>query len=102
MKPAHRTDLGSLSRRRFLLWGTLAGGTCGLAGLANQAPDDPTENEGRDFITPEAQRAIDNGLSFLSRTQNRDGSYGDRFQFHGSVAVTSLAGLALMAGGYHP
>ena len=60
-----------------------------------------TEEYG-DFITPETQRAIDRGLMFLANTQNRDGSFGDSLLFRGNLAVTSLAGLAMMAGGHLP
>ena len=37
----------------------------------------------------------------LSNEQNDDGSFGER-QYRGNVAVTSLAGLALMAAGHQP
>jgi hypothetical protein len=48
------------------------------------------------------QRTINRGLAYLANTQNRDGSFGERIQFHGNVAVTSLAGLAFMSGGHFP
>lgn len=96
--------LSDLSRRHFLsrTSGAAVGLTLGLEGRANQNADFATENESRDFITPEAQRAIERGLAYLASTQNRDGSFGDRIQFHGNVAVTSLAALALMSGGHQP
>lgn len=51
-------------------------------------------------ITPETIRAIDRGIQFLVRNQNRDGSWRSR----GSsgeypVAMTALSGLALLANG---
>ena len=54
-------------------------------------------------ITPETRRAIDRGLAFLATVQNRDGSW----RTNGStgsypVAMTSLAGLALLASGSTP
>jgi len=54
-------------------------------------------------ITPAARAAIERGTRFLVSTQNRDGSW----RTHGSsgsypVAMTSLAGLALLAGGSTP
>jgi hypothetical protein len=93
----------SWNRRRFILRSAAlgAGLIYGLEGRANQA-DDPSESEVHDFITPETQKAIDRGLAYLGRTQNRDGSYGERAQLHGNVAVTSLAALAMMSGGNHP
>ena len=55
----------------------------------------------RNMITPAAQEAIDAGLAYLARTQNDDGSFGTG-NWHGNIAVTSLCGLALMAGGNQP
>jgi hypothetical protein len=54
-------------------------------------------------ITPDVRTAIERGTQYLVSTQNRDGSW----RTHGStggypVAMTSLAGLALMAGGNTP
>jgi hypothetical protein len=56
----------------------------------------------KDMVTPESQKAIDHALDYLSRTQHDDGSWGERTQFAGNVAVTSLAALAFMAGGHQP
>jgi hypothetical protein len=91
-------------RRRFLLRGAAlcTGMAFGLEGRANQNAEPAPESELRDFITPETQRAIDRGLHYLCNSQNRDGSYGERLQWHGNVAVTSLAGLAMMSGGHLP
>jgi prenyltransferase beta subunit len=96
--------LADYSRRRFLLRAASAGAglTLGLEGRANQNADPPAESESRDFITAETQRAIDRGLGYLAATQFRDGSFGDRIQFHGNVAVTSLAALAFMSAGHQP
>lgn len=54
-------------------------------------------------ITPTARAAIDKGIQFLVRSQNRDGSWRSRGST-GSypVAMTSLAGLALLSGGSTP
>ncbi len=54
-----------------------------------------------ELVTPEAQRAIESGLDWLSKQQNADGSYGSG-AYRGNVAVTSLAGLAMMASGSSP
>jgi len=52
------------------------------------------------LVTPETRASIDRGLRFLGQTQSRDGSWrhsGDFGQY--PVAMTALAGLALLAGG---
>ncbi|WP_422926050.1 prenyltransferase/squalene oxidase repeat-containing protein [Singulisphaera sp. PoT] len=54
-----------------------------------------------EMITPETERAINNGLAWLSKTQNSDGSFGNG-TYRGNIAVTSLAGLAFMASGSSP
>ena len=96
----------SVSRRRFL-WRASALGAGLALGLESRANPDaadapPESSETRDMVTPDAQRAIDRGLAYLASTQNRDGSFGERHQYHGNVAVTSLAALAFMAGGHQP
>jgi len=55
------------------------------------------------LITPEAEQAIERGRAFLARTQSR-GGYWRSNTHYGSypVTMTSLAGLALMAGGSTP
>ncbi|HUU82477.1 MAG TPA: prenyltransferase/squalene oxidase repeat-containing protein [Phycisphaerae bacterium] len=51
-------------------------------------------------ITPEAQEAIDAGLAYLARTQARDGAWRNRGSYgRYPVAMTSLAGLALLMNG---
>lgn len=49
-------------------------------------------------LAPEAERAIDNGLKFLAKTQNPDGSWGK----HYTEASTSLALMAFMLKGQFP
>ncbi|MEK7449414.1 MAG: prenyltransferase/squalene oxidase repeat-containing protein [Planctomycetota bacterium] len=49
-------------------------------------------------ITPELQATIDKGLVFLAQHQSKSGAWGS----HYNVAVTSLAGLAFLAGGNLP
>src|SRR5205823_7626617 len=65
------------------------------------AADPPEGSAAREMITPAAQQAIEQGLAYLARHQHSDGSFG-AYQYHGNVAITSLAGLALMAGGHQP
>ena len=62
------------------------------ASPAPPAPGRPGE------LTPEAERAIDRGLTFLARNQNRDGSYSAANR----AAKTGLAVLAFMAAGSTP
>ncbi len=100
------------TRRQFLSRSTVA-----MLGLASSAyhlhGDDreslPDGSASKDMITPEAQRAIDAGLAYLDKYQNAsDGSFGSgngsfpRTSYQGNVAVTSLAALAMMAGGHQP
>jgi len=52
------------------------------------------------LVTPETDRAIRRGLEFLARTQSRDGGWRHEGQIgRYPVAMTALAGLALLAGG---
>ncbi len=109
--------------RRSLLKYSLGLGALGVAGLplvgsyrnaANTLSDDPANadqelnqeiEENRDWayqVPAEVQQAIDRGLRYLAQTQNRDGSFGDRYQLAGNIAVTALASLAFMAGGHMP
>ena len=53
------------------------------------------------MMTPETDDAIKNGLAWLARYQNSDGSYGSG-AYRGNIAVTSLAGLAFMSSGSSP
>lgn len=93
-----------LHRRLFLVRTATLGGslTLGMPMRANPGADFVREGEYQQFITPEAQRAVERGLTYLANTQNRDGSFGDTQTFLGNIAITSLAGLALMAGGHMP
>ena len=61
----------------------------------------PDGSAAKDMITPAAQQAIDQGLAYLSHCQREDGSFGV-VQYHGNVAITSLAALAMISGGHQP
>jgi prenyltransferase beta subunit len=94
------------SRRRFLVrTASLGAGLAfGLPSRANPGAD-ALPNPDREYVnhlTADALRATERGLAFLGNTQNRDGSFGDSPAYHGNLAVTSLAALALMAGGHQP
>jgi Prenyltransferase and squalene oxidase repeat len=54
-----------------------------------------------EMMTAETDEAIKNGLAWLARTQNSDGSFGSS-TYRGNIAVTSVAGLAFMASGSSP
>jgi len=85
-------------RRQLLIRGS--GALMGLAAGGLIWRGQAQENA-RGMITPAAQEAIDAGLAFLAQRQNPDGSFGTG-QHAGNVAITSLAGLAFMAGGHQP
>lgn len=103
-------------RRPALLVPTLVG-LLSLRGAPVAAAEDPA----RALVTPAARAAIDRGLTFLARTQIRDGSgrdgawisnagkkINDRYRpFEGGesvahVGVTALGILAFLAGGHLP
>jgi hypothetical protein len=65
------------------------------------SPRSAANNPTQDEITPELDRSVTRGLSYLARRQNPDGSFGES-QFGRGVAVTALACLALMADGNTP
>jgi hypothetical protein len=54
-----------------------------------------------EMMTPATDEAIKNGMAWLARTQNNDGSFGSG-TYRGNIAVTSLAGLAFMSSGSSP
>jgi prenyltransferase beta subunit len=95
------------TRRQFLqTTGTAFLGLSGLAPVRGVQQDEgrgrqPDGSASRGMITPATQLAIDQGLSYLAQHQHPDGSFGAA-QYHGNVAITSLAGLAMMAGGHQP
>jgi hypothetical protein len=54
-----------------------------------------------EMVTAETDTAITEGLAWLAKQQNADGSFGTG-AYRGNIAVTSLAGLAFMASGSTP
>jgi hypothetical protein len=104
MSPQDFRRVDRNSRRRFLAQSGvgLLGLVAGQNVLAEVAPERMADGSlAKDMITPAAQRCIERGLDFLARNQQDGGSFGER-QYRGNVAITSLAGLALMAGGHQP
>ena len=90
------------NRRHFLARGVATLGGLGGGGLLLSAwGQDTTGSLSRNMITQAAQEAIDAGLAGLERAQHADGSFGTNQQV-GNVAITSICGLAFMAGGHQP
>jgi hypothetical protein len=97
------------TRRQFLSRSGLA--VLGTAGTCFALPGDTQDGGGpesipdgsasRGMITPKTDEAIDRGLAYLNAHANREGSFGTG-GYTGNVAVTSLAALAMMAGGSLP
>ena len=85
------------TRRQFLRTASVLAAGSGLA-LVGHADDVPNA----DLVTADAQAAIDRGLIYLAGNQAGDGSFSDSRSGFGNVAITGLAGLALMSGGHHP
>jgi hypothetical protein len=93
-----------MNRRGFLMRAGCAAVGLGGAGVVLGALDQerlPDGSQSRGMITGEAQRAIDGGLAHLESQQLPDGSFGTSVH-KGNVAITSLCGLAFMAGGHQP
>jgi hypothetical protein len=96
------SDSTSRVSRRTFLQASAAFAAGGTAVLASHS-DDPPAPAADDLITAEAQAAIDRGLHFLAESQSReDGAFANNRTGFGNVAITGLAGLALMAGGHQP
>jgi hypothetical protein len=93
------------SRRQFLRQGVLS--MLGAAGTALALPGKedretlPDGSASRGMITPETETAIERGLAYLARSQDREGAFGTG-HYQNNVAVTSLAAMAFMAGGHLP
>jgi hypothetical protein len=90
-------------RRRFLshsglALAGLAGGASGLLAQVRQRLSDGSASKG--MITEAAQHVIQQGLAYLQRHGHEDGSFGTGH--YRGVAITSLAGLAMMSGGHLP
>jgi len=93
------THIPGLGRRQFLL-GLGAAGASYWAGLPGAAAADRSV-----AITPEVEQAVQRGLTFLAREQKTAGQWAGSFGTSGyaaGVAVTSLAGLAMMCSGDAP
>ncbi|MFM7148870.1 MAG: prenyltransferase/squalene oxidase repeat-containing protein [Gemmataceae bacterium] len=69
------------------------------SGSTREKIPDGTASKG--MVTEQAERAIQRGLAFLNSRRHRDGSFGTG-DYSGNVAITSLAAMAFMCGGYQP
>lgn len=63
---------------------------------------DAQDKGAKKLITKEAQEAIDGSLKYLAKKQAADGSWGTDKKTQNVVAISSLAGLALLSGGHVP
>jgi hypothetical protein len=96
------------TRRQILTRGAAGVLTSAAAGLAFARHFDgkdgdalPDGSAARGMITPRTDTAVQRGLEHLAGRRHRDGSFGTG-AYAGNTAVTSLAGLAFMAGGHQP
>lgn len=93
-----------LSRRRFLA-STAAAGCLALGARRATAQEDAGRGRASEALTPETQRAIDRGLTWLAKRQVMSGRHEGAFGtggYQGGVAVGSLSGLAFMCSGSCP
>ncbi len=67
------------------------------SGLLSDRPNQVIGNE----ITADQQKAVEQGLAWLARTQNKDGAFGAG-GFSRNSGITALAGLAFMQAGNLP
>jgi hypothetical protein len=91
------------TRRRFLTQGLALLGAAGtVLAQPNQTRDAiPDGSASRGMITNTAEHAIDKGLAYLRAQQGAGGAFGTG-GYRGNVAISSLAGLAFLAGGHLP
>lgn len=98
------TRRGFLARGSLAMLGTAlaAGGVWSdhLVGNRTGPPAKPEPPE-KGTMTPAVDKAIARGLAYLEAQQHPNGSFGT-YRYQGNVAVTSLAALAMMAGGHLP
>lgn len=106
--PSMNRVVGSVKKRAtwtlvmLAVSGMLAQGLVPASALAADAPTAAISKR-PEMINAETETAIERGLSFLARTQSRDGAWRTKGGY-GSypTAMTALAGLALLAGGNTP
>ncbi|MBN1910082.1 MAG: prenyltransferase [Pirellulales bacterium] len=89
----------TILRRQLPFLAVIAVFLC-LATTCPATSSTPEQTAG-ELITPETQQAIDRALVELASRQQENGSFGAA-HLQGNVAITALAGMALMAGGSTP
>lgn len=94
------------TRRQLLTRGGLAtlgaaGASLGVAQVFDEVGAMPTGRNARGMIDKDTENAIDKGLAYLAKV-GRGGMYGSKANYRGNVALSSLAGMAFMAGGHLP
>ncbi|MBN2216442.1 MAG: terpene cyclase/mutase family protein [Pirellulales bacterium] len=72
-----------------------------LAGISPAAAEEPRAASGERLMTEKTEAAVRESLAWLAGRQHENGSFGSG-NLQGNVAVTSLAGLAFLAGGNTP
>ena len=78
----------------------LRSGCCLVSSSAAGAEPDAEQSAAK-LITPAAQRSIERGLKWLAAGQHDDGGFGSG-PLRGNVAVSALAGMAMMSDGSTP
>lgn len=93
-----------LSVPAVCLIGSCLAVVAGLTGPAFAAPPstNAVEASGKQFVTPETQKAIQAGLAYLAAGQHLDGSFGSGSVYRRNVAVSALAGMAFLSAGHTP
>ena len=98
------------SRRRFLAQSAALGimslgGGLSLVGPRRLSAQENDAARSSEVVTPEVQKAVERGLSWLAKRQQAGGQYEGAFGvggYQGGVAVCSLSGLAFMCSGSPP
>ena len=93
-----RESTTNMTRRLFLRSASL-GGLCATAGPVS-AQSSPVA-EFRELVSPAVEQAVADGLGYLARRQNPDGSFGTS-GFQQNVAICGLCGMAMLAAGSVP
>ncbi|OWK38318.1 prenyltransferase/squalene oxidase repeat-containing protein [Fimbriiglobus ruber] len=91
-----------VTRRHALRTAAVLGAGGALALVTHADDTQPPAVGAGDWLSPEAQTIVRRGLEYLAANQAPDGSFSDNKTGLGNVAITGLAGLALMAGGHQP
>lgn len=74
----------------------------GENGEQGKPPGSSTGQQNINNPTPQLQVAVDSGLAWLARQQERDGSFGSQSQYGRHVGITALACLAFVGEGSLP